>query len=453
MIFNVQPQADGYFCLWDPEEIASPVIEWRAERSSEWQQHRPRHGGRTFVPAQSREPVVLRLMNGGAEKTSAEVTCRPSRERLRDLLPARVPYSKMRRFHSWRRFASFTAGRALGRIAPAGGELLAGQETANGVYLVDGEATLFSRAIGRELLEHPTHAPAVTRAAARRKLWRAPAVVRSASLDSLPAARALGEKFGAELKVVSVAPGLESRIISLRSPRPNGRTAIYHEGHTTSGIDGGWSTVEFLLERGWHVTCVDMLLCGSNLPDRSSRMTGHNDLWQMDPEDACAPLAAMVAPVRAVVDQLEREHAAAPVLIGRSGGGMMSYLYAALDPRVAGSVSLAGGVPLSQRLELSANDLGDYEQFAPDFFDIVRHEDLMVAAAERGLLLLYNTHDSDCFALPGDHRLGAYLRREALRHGGNLDVYIDGRHRGHSFGADGYIALARFLEPFGQSRP
>ena len=452
MIFNVQPQADGYFCLWTNEEIAGPVvIQWRPERSAEWRQQRPHLNGHAFVPAPSREPAVLRLVNGAAEGISAEVTCRPTRERLRDRLPARVPYSTMRRFHSWRRFAAFAARHARGRITTlAGGELFADQETANGVYLVDGKAALFSRAIGHELLEHPTHAPAATRAAARRKLWRPAPRMRASGMETLAAAKApaLVEKFAAEVLVVDITPRLASRIVRLRAPRPHGRTAIYHEGHTGAGIDAGWRTVEFLLERGWHVCCVDMLLCGSNLPDRGSGICGHNDLWQLDPADACAPLAAMVAPLRSLVDQLERESSTSPVLVGRSGGGMMSYLYAALDERIGGCVSLAGGVPLSQRLELASTDLGDYEQFAPDFFDLVRHEDLMIAAADRRLLLVYNTHDSDCFALPGDHPLGAYLQREAARFGGALEVYIDGRHRGHSFGPGGFAALESFLRPF-----
>jgi hypothetical protein len=64
------------------------------------------------------------------------------------------------------------------------------------------------------------------------------------------------------------------------------------------------------------------------------------------------------------------------------------------------------------------------------------------------VLLVYNTHDSDCFALPAHHPLGAYLKREAGRFGGALEVCIDGQHRGHSFGPGGYAALGNFLKPF-----
>ena len=124
----------------------------------------------------------------------------------------------------------------------------------------------------------------------------------------------------------------------------------------------------------------------------------------------------------------------------------MAYLYAALDERVEGCVSLAGGVPLSQRLELRATDLGDYEQFLPEFFDLVRHEDLMMCAAQRGLMLIYNRHDSDCFALPGNHVLRGYLQAEATRHGHKLRWFVDERHRGHSFSTAAYVEVGKYLD-------
>jgi pimeloyl-ACP methyl ester carboxylesterase len=226
--------------------------------------------------------------------------------------------------------------------------------------------------------------------------------------------------------------------------------AIYHEGHTGSGAGIGCDTVVWLLARGWQVCCVDMLVCGLNLGDRD-RIGDHNSLWRLTPADACAPLASMVAPLRMLVDVLAGEGVRDPLLLGRSGGGMLSYLYAALDERIGGCVSLAGGVPLSQRLELRATDLGDYEQFAPAFFDLVRHEDLMVAAGQRGLLLMFNRHDSDCFALPATHPLGKYLQREAARHGSDLRWFVDATHHAHSFGAAGYAELDRFLASRGRS--
>jgi dienelactone hydrolase len=448
MIFNVQPQTDGYFCVWSKELAPDRVmIQSRGEDGAPWQTQAPRHAGRAFVPASRAQSSVLRLVDGGQRPLSAEIRCSPRRERLRDRLPARVPFSNMRRFHSWQRFAAYTRRRGPGLLTTLDGATVAADaETANGLYLVAGAPALFSRAVDRELLEHPTHAPALTRAAARAQLWRAPPVIQRAALDVLPAAARDGlGAFAPEAWLVPLAANLQSRILRLRAPDPHGGVAIYHEGHTGSGSGIGRETIRWLLARGWHVCCVDMLLCGLNLPDRGGQFADHNGLWRLAPADPCAPLAAMVAPLRALTDLLAQEGARPPLLLGRSGGGMMAYLYAALDERIGACVSLAGGVPLSQRLEIAATDLGDYEQFAPAFFDLVRHEDLMLAAAQRPLLLAYNAHDSDCFALPVGHRLGTYLQREALRHGCRLHWFVDAEHRAHSFGAAGYAALERFL--------
>jgi dienelactone hydrolase len=245
--------------------------------------------------------------------------------------------------------------------------------------------------------------------------------------------------------LVGDAGDLRSRIVRLRASRPHGGTAIYHEGHTGAGTHLGWPTVDFLLRRGWDVCCVDMLLCGVNVLDRRPGREIHNDL--MHGPDAHAPLVAMMAPLSALTQRLVAEGRGPIAIAGRSGGGLMSYLFAALEPRIDACVALAGGVPLSQRLELAVRDLGDYEQFSPEFFDLVRHEDLMVAAAQRRLLLIYNTHDTDCFALPPGHPLCAYLEREAARFGCTLRVLIDPHHRGHAFGPLAYEETARFLAP------
>jgi pimeloyl-ACP methyl ester carboxylesterase len=450
LIFQVQPQPDGFFCLWPPAAGSDVLVEFRSPGAEAWQSQQARHPGCAFIPAISSEACALRLSVGAARaerRRSAEVGCAPIRERFRDRFPARVPYTTMRRFHHWRRFAAFAAARAGGRVGTrAGAEIEAGSETPNGIYLVAGEPVLLSRAIGRGLQQHPTHAPDLTRTYARSVLCRdEPGALETAPLEQLGAALPAGVLAYSPELFIAGAGDLRSRILRLRAPRAHGGTAIYHEGHTGAGTGLGWSTVEFLLNRGWDVCCVDMLLCGVNAVDRRPGREIHNDL--MHGTDPLAPLVSMVAPLRALADRLCAERRGPLVIAGRSGGGLMAYLFAAIEPRVEACVSLAGGVPLSQRLELATRDLGDYEQYVPEFFDLVRHEDLMIAAAGRRLLLVYNSNDTDCFALPPGHPLSDYLRREAARFGCSLQVVIDPRHRGHSFGPLAYDEAARFLAP------
>jgi hypothetical protein len=224
---------------------------------------------------------------------------------------------------------------------------------------------------------------------------------------------------------------------------------VYHEGHTGSGVQIGWPLISWLLRRGWEIYCVDMLLRGLNAVDASPGLSNHNDLALHEQTAAMHPIAFMLEPLRWIVDHAFSPPTDGPLLlVGRSGGGLMSYLYSAVDERISGAVAIGGGVPLSQRLETSSGDVGDYEQFAPSFYDLARHEDLMVAAAAAGLLLVFNRNDPDCFALRTDHPFGPYISKEAARFGGGLQVFVDPHHSEHDLGPDSYSVLAQFLSRY-----
>jgi hypothetical protein len=135
--------------------------------------------------------------------------------------------------------------------------------------------------------------------------------------------------------------------------------------------------------------------------------------------------------------------------MGRSGGGMTAYTYGALDPRITAVVSVAGGRPLSQRLASFTGpiELGDTEQYAPEVWAGVRHEDVMIAAGARGGLFLFNTNDPCCFRVAADDPFVQYLRRGGNRTARQVQVFVDPENKTHGMGPAGFAALGRFLGP------
>ncbi len=106
-------------------------------------------------------------------------------------------------------------------------------------------------------------------------------------------------------------------------------------------------------------------------------------------------------------------------MIGLSGGGWTTTLYAALDPRIMRSFPVAGSIPLYLRGTVSSppspdisflgistisgnecNNLGDQEQSLPDLYSIAGYPDLYVLGSYgtgREQVQILNRDDSCCF--------------------------------------------------------
>ena len=257
-------------------------------------------------------------------------------------------------------------------------------------------------------------------------------------------------KYAAARSYHLTSEGVSSRVTWFvpRSPAPR-RFAIYHEGHGGAAIEIGAGTIDWLLERGWQVIAMDMPLLGHNAEDQTAGLTTHNEFDRID-HGSVSPISRFVMPVKMVVDWIagsrpdgEREL----LLIGRSGGGLTSYLYGALDGRVDMVVSVAGGRPISARLDApwGAAELGDYEQTAPHLFNATGHEHLMSAAGTRGAFFIFNRWDGCCFRIAPNDPFAAYLTAAGRAGGRHVGVFVDEANPGHSIGPDGYVALDRYL--------
>ena len=81
-------------------------------------------------------------------------------------------------------------------------------------------------------------------------------------------------------------------------------------------------------------------------------------------------------------------------MVGLSGGGWTTTLYAALDPRIARSYPVAGTLPLY--LESG----GDYEQTHPGLYALANYPELYVLGTyegERRQIQVLNRYDPCCF--------------------------------------------------------
>jgi hypothetical protein len=245
--------------------------------------------------------------------------------------------------------------------------------------------------------------------------------------------------------------GLSTRITWFVPHTPvDGRFSIYHEGHGGRAVEIGAATIDWLLDRGWHVIAVDMPLLGLNAADARTGLEAHGQFDFLD-TGVVSPLKYFLSPVKAVVDWIfELDLAQDPnlLLIGRSGGGWTAYAYGAVDPRIDIAVSVAGGRPISERLDAlwGAAELGDYEQTTPHLYTAVAHEHLMLAAGSKGSFHIFNRWDGCCFRVQRDSAFVRYLQGASAALGRSVGVFVDEDNPSHSIGPLGYIELDKYLE-------
>jgi pimeloyl-ACP methyl ester carboxylesterase len=191
---------------------------------------------------------------------------------------------------------------------------------------------------------------------------------------------------------------------------------IYHEGHQTCGWnwtfadtfhpDAAW-LIANLLERA-DVLYFDMPLvatnCGQEIEIGGTVFSGENHNWfALLDKPGQSSLAYFVNHIYRALDFLGPTYTTVH-MVGRSGGGWATTIYAALDWRITRSVSVAGSLPIELRLPQidGRDDLGDWEQYGAYLYRLVSYQDLYEAAGgteePRRHVQLYNEYDNCCFS-------------------------------------------------------
>jgi hypothetical protein len=169
----------------------------------------------------------------------------------------------------------------------------------------------------------------------------------------------------------------------------NGKLVLLAAGH---GVEYGiWNkahgytdTASDLINAGYTVVTLFMPFAGD--------VTEHNALPQ--PTSTINYLKFFVDPATRALNQTANQFSAA-YMVGKSGGGWLTHLLAAIDTRIAKSVGIAGSMPLF----ISGNWPGkrDFEQFLPGLG--VDYPDLYIIAADTGReqMQILNHDDPCCF--------------------------------------------------------
>ncbi len=119
------------------------------------------------------------------------------------------------------------------------------------------------------------------------------------------------------------------------------------------------------------------------------------------------------------------------VMIGYSGGGWSTTLYAAVDPRINMSFPIAGSLPIILR---NTSDWGDFEQTFPDLYENINYLDLYImgsSGSNREQLQILNQFDSCCFAGTKNSFYEKEIAEISTSLGGKFSVYLDDSHKSH----------------------
>jgi pimeloyl-ACP methyl ester carboxylesterase len=221
----------------------------------------------------------------------------------------------------------------------------------------------------------------------------------------------------------------------------NNRFALYHGGHgDPHGAQYGPPmryAVQALLDEGFLVAIADLPLLGWN---RHEKLRSHEEFAAYESAEFSG-LAFFLEPLARILNQVEQTYQPSSVaMVGFSGGGWATTVYAAIDPRVTASYPVAGTWPffLRSQPEHSPN-FGDWEQRSdalPGFYAIAGYLDLYVLGAtgpgRRRQLQVLNRHDPSCFPGRGEHYAPMVERHVRELGRGSWALLDDATHHEHT---------------------
>ncbi len=183
----------------------------------------------------------------------------------------------------------------------------------------------------------------------------------------------------------------------------NNRLVIAHQGHACeTGAAGVGNVIRDLVRSGYSVLAMNMPRCRAG--DCPADCTAaHNEMFASIRVSQGSPLKFFLEPIAVSLNYLQCQKLADEIryrdfhMVGLSGGGWTTTVYAAVDPRITLSFPVAGTLPLYLRHDGS---IGDIEQTLPDFYVLAGYPDLYVLGSYgtgRKQVQILNERDDCCF--------------------------------------------------------
>lgn len=191
---------------------------------------------------------------------------------------------------------------------------------------------------------------------------------------------------------IDMAPGLQGLAYHFIAQKPNRQLVVLHHGHSCTLDDqpgpadvgyGMQRTIDALLREGYGVL-------GTFMPHmRPGDCKGGHDAMFATTNAVGSPIRFFLESTAASLNYLKARSRAADFpeyrgfhMVGLSGGGWTTTVYAAVDPTIRCSFPVAGTIPLYLR---SGGSIGDREQYEPTFYRLAGYLDLYIlGAAEPG---------------------------------------------------------------------
>ncbi len=229
---------------------------------------------------------------------------------------------------------------------------------------------------------------------------------------------------------IALAPDWITPAYHFIPAKPNGRLVVVHQGHGCLGLDDPSSGVPpliaSLLGRGYGVLGLEM---PQQRPDHC--VAAHDPLFDTMYGDATA-FRFFFEPIAVALNYLEKSSARDEFpkyrefhMVGFSGGGWTTTVYAALDERIRTSISVSGSIPLYLREGMS---IGDIEQNDPALYQLAGYPELYVMAAagkKRRQIQVLNLSDACCFGERQFDDDGTNLEREARKYEQNVRATLE----------------------------
>ncbi|MBC7907821.1 MAG: hypothetical protein H7Y60_13910 [Rhodospirillaceae bacterium] len=232
---------------------------------------------------------------------------------------------------------------------------------------------------------------------------------------------------------VAQAYGIDSVAFHLKAKDSQSCLMVYQEGHRDSFLVRK-RFFDKVLSAGCDVLALSLPATGPHNPrptfhhSRFGVLTIHDpDALEILETEGFGTTKLFITPVLVALNHVLAQRSYAKVgMTGFSGGGWVTQLVAALDPRITYSYAVAGSAPLA--VHASRPSWGSYEQLMGRLYEIVTYPELYVMGASgsgRRQLQAFNREDPCCFAGENWRAYAGAVAEKARKFGGRFRVVMD----------------------------